>query len=233
MRMRGGGDGLDIGINQTVDFIFYNGDTVLLHPNNSVSKTQKNLTLIGTFAYGGKETKPDTLTPVSLDHAKKRCLNKLNTLGLTDISLDGMTEIDEGRFYDIIGDKRYHENARKTDVMCSPTKCPIKTQVFSMEVGDNEKHKFTKSSAGTEWVKWTDSAIFPGHEYILKELNEEGKLFTNTITDSTVSGLFEEPYDTSFAGGRRTRKRKGRKGKKSKKAKKSKKRSKKTHRRRH
>ncbi len=239
-----------------VDFIFYNGDTVLVHPNPHVATAEEgNLSLVGTFAKIKKNE-----IPLTLDEAKDRALNKLKNLGITMTKddLSAMHEVEGGKFYDIHGDKRYKEMDNSGKEMCSPYVCPIKTQVFSMDVDNPSKFMFF----GAEWVKVDPKKrnnIFKGHHDILKKVPYKYTL--SEYARETLSG--EETYperdpeafvrdldldSTEYTvdengdimvGGRRTRKRRGRKGKKSMKAKKSKKgkktkkRNKKTHRRRH
>ena len=204
--MRGGGN-LVFGINQTLDFIFYNGNTVLVHPNPDVTGNNNDLCLIGTFA----GTDHNKTTEVSIETAKKRCLNKLNKLGIT-VDLDGLLEIKSGFNPYIEGDVRYTQPTNGGT--CTPKTCPVITQVFAMEVKDKSKFE----AKGTEFVDLNDPRIFIGHHKILEQIKETSSIFSNYT-------------ESEFGGGRRTRKRKSKKTKKSKKAKKSKK-SKKTHRRR-
>jgi hypothetical protein len=198
--------GLQPGMNQTVDFIFYdtNGN-VLMAENDKISNKDK-LALIGTFAKIKKN-----YDPLTVDEATDRALNKLTTLGITGINKENLNLeeiiINNNKFFDIIGDKRLKEEP------CITETCDAKTQVFSILVNDEDKEKFV--TGGANWVDWKqEENIFPDHYSILNKWN-------NT---------------RSISGGRRTRKhKKGKKSKKTKKSMKGKKgkKSKKTYKRRH
>ena len=216
--MRGGAGELKFGINQTLDFIFYSGNKVLVQPNTAVSDNK--LCLIGTFA--GREHNKET--EASLTLAIDRCMKKLESLGITNISLTNLAEIKNGFNPYIEGDKRYNDNGKHDK--CTAKTCPVITQIFSMEVEDMSKFKNEK----TEWVSYDDDSIFIGHRKILKQIQDHLGLFNEGVPVEDMPEYKNAPYlfeESTFGGGRRTRKRRG------KKSKKTKKKGKKTHRRRH
>jgi hypothetical protein len=190
--MRGGGD-LNPGSNQMVDFIFYNGDEVLMTKNSNISN-KEDLALIGTFA-----KIKSNYDPLILNEATERALSKLKNLGITGINKENLNLeeiiINNNKFFDIIGDKRLKEEP------CITGTCDAKTQVFSILVNDEDKEKFV--TGGANWVDWKqEENIFPDHYSILNKWN-------NT---RSISG-----------GRRTRKHKKGKKSKKGKKTKKSKK----------
>jgi hypothetical protein len=229
-----GGVGLNEGLNQTIDFIFYNDQKeVLLQENKNVSNGN-NYAFLGTFAaatIGGllknklsivnkvKIMHGETV-PLTISEATERAKAILrNDLGLDESMADQIVESGnirelggEGKFFNVTNDKRLDEED------CIPDKCEIKTQLFAIHVDGDKSNDLAKTykTKESKWVSYDSVGenIFEGHRLLLSKV--KGELF-----------------ETSEGGRRRTRKhKKGKKSKKSKKAKKHRK-GKKTYKRRH
>lgn len=188
-----GGAGLSEGLNQTIDFIFYNDQKeVLLQENKNVSNGN-NYAFLGTFAaatIGGllknklsivnkvKIMHGETV-PLSLIEATERAKAILqNDLGLDESMANQIVESGnikelggEGRFFNVTNDKRLDEED------CIPDKCEIKTQLFAIHVDGDKSNDLAKTykTKESKWVPYDSVSdnIFEGHRLLLTKVKDD------------------------------------------------------------
>ena len=204
-KMRGGGY-LDLGVNQTVDFIIYHGNEILLTKNKVVTGKDTDYTLIGTFANSSKETNPQLiridegianynnplnknkngwLIPVNKTTAmillKKKLKDKIDPDIISQLNSQNIVPLNE--FEDIKDDERLKEKP------CNEVPCPCscKTQPIIVYLPTRAdiivKNEF-------EWVKYPfedDKPIFSSHREIIDKL--EPQLFKKKLVlEENLSG---------------------------------------------
>jgi len=208
--IRGGGtddQGISIplsaGMNQTVDFIIYNGNDILCNKNKDVTGNNNDYTLIGTFAIAsigkdqeGKKIYHDQTEPIktailnydtnnqlvkllpknALILLKKKLEGKINQNIIDAIIEDNLKSVGTDDFEDVLNDVRIKN--------CDSTKpCMVKTQVFAVKLPERSEILDTNNC---KWITYNPDTIFSSHKKILD--NVKDKIFIGASQVKNSSG---------------------------------------------
>jgi hypothetical protein len=209
----------EIGLNQTVDFIFFTKNKqVWLKKNINVSEDE--WTLPGTFGVAGlpeeeKNEKKNILLKcqnyaLTIDDAKKRIMYKAKEFGFKGTE-DDLNGIKDKRFYNVKYDRRTFDGEN------FDAKYILITQVFTVPVENTELFE-----GKGEWIELDNENIFRGHKIILNDLKDE-LVFGKNVEVYDSPPAFEEEegeFDTPEFSRGGSRKRRGKKLNKTKKGRK-------------
>ena len=176
-----GGEGLNAGLNQAVDFIFYvnhndRDNEILTARNFAVAEPPNNLALLGTFASSGSKNGNEQSQQIKDGIAKYKDtkddgdLEKLNQANalillkkiLTEYGIDISTVeyiLTEENIEPV--DDKFHtveRDIRLPRCRLDNPDCEIKTQLFKIKVDKNDKILFENNKL--KWIGWYSSKIF-------------------------------------------------------------------------